>query len=172
MNWNKLTLRYLALGFFASAVLLSGYGLIASPDSTPEQQAQEESVPDTSVSSDSSDMVDLTENSSSEKVEETEEVEEDSSAEADTSQSEETEEETDTSEETTDTLSAVIVIEEGDPSSVASSQLQNQGIIESATEFNDFLEENNYITLLRPGSYEVNSDMTFQEIAEILMSEN
>jgi len=181
MELNKSTLRYLALGFFASGVLLSGYGMLSSSTSSLSAEEQsykemyEELLAEESSSMTSVDQKNETseesEAASSEEIAETDTAKETTSNEdvSEEEQSETTEENQETS---SDAVTTTIVIAEGDPSSFATNQLQNQGIIESASEFNDFLEENGYTVRLRPGSYEVSSDMTFQEIATILMDEN
>lgn len=170
MNLDKTALRFLALGFFVSAILLSGYGLLSSgPSLSAEERSYkeryEELVAENNSSSDS--VAEQPSDSSNEPAE----ASEDSSVEDVTDSSEEAQEQP-KEENNTDAISTVIVIEQGDPSSFASTQLQNQGIVESALEFNDFLENNNYTGRLRPGSYEVNSDMSFEEIAKTLMDEN
>ncbi|WP_028273697.1 hypothetical protein [Atopococcus tabaci] len=170
MKLDKTALRFLALGFFVSAILLSVYGVL-SPGSSLSAEEQsykvryEELVAETNSSSDSASVAEQPADSSNEPVESTE----DSSADV-TDSSEDVQEEPE-KENNTDAISTVIVIEQGDPSSFASTQLQNQGIVESAIEFNNFLENNNYTGSLRPGSYEVNSEMSFEEIARTLMDE-
>ena len=49
-------------------------------------------------------------------------------------------------------------------------QIKNQGIVKDAAEFETFLEQNNYISLIRPGTYELSSEMDFQQIADKLMN--
>ncbi|MEG0496882.1 MAG: hypothetical protein RR541_02680, partial [Carnobacterium sp.] len=65
---------------------------------------------------------------------------------------------------------ATIIVNDGDPGSVAVQQIKNQGIIKDVSEFEKFLEKNNYISLIRPGTYEVSSEMDFQQIADTLMN--
>ncbi|EUJ31758.1 hypothetical protein MFLO_08102 [Listeria floridensis FSL S10-1187] len=61
-----------------------------------------------------------------------------------------------------------LVIAKGDPSSKASQDLEKNGIVKSATEFEKFLKQNNYEKYIRDGSYEVTNKMTYDQIAKKL----
>lgn len=160
---SKPALRFLSLGFLISAIVLTGYRFFLYE---PQPTAKNPITIETAEPS-------KEESSYKEKYEEllaeTEiaELTKENSASTDDSISE-TDGESDESDEP-DITQATIVIGDGDPSSIPVQQLKNQGIIKDSAEFETFLDENNYITLLRPGTYEVSSNMTFQEIADILM---
>ncbi|MFS6999653.1 hypothetical protein AB6817_06990, partial [Carnobacterium maltaromaticum] len=61
-----------------------------------------------------------------------------------------------------------LVIGQGDPTSAAVDQLASQGIIKDANEFTQFLSANDYEMYIRDGSYEVNSSMSYEQIAKII----
>lgn len=164
---SRPTLRYLAVGFLVSALVLAGYRLfLYEPAAAAKQPASNETVElseeelsykekyeqllaETEVANLSKESSDTAESASSEEPKETDSSEKDSSEPAVTK--------------------TTIIINNGDPSSVAVQQLADQGIIENSSDFEKFLDENNYVSLLRPGSYEVTSEMDSQQIAEALM---
>lgn len=169
---NKPALRYLALGFLVSAIVLAGYRLflydspsIASQDKLNEEtilskeevsykEKYEALLADTEVAN-------LEKESATSESEVTEEEATSESAESAESESSEPSEK-----------KITVVINEGDPSSVASQQLAEQGLIEDAFDFDEFLEDNSYASLIRPGSYEVSSEMNYDELANVLMENN
>lgn len=185
---SKTALRYLSLGLLLSAIVLAGYRVFfydaqisADKATTPSTELSQEEetykekyeqlLAETEVAKIENDYAAAEESTapeaeSAESTESSEDTEdaEDTENEADDSNSEE--------DASNEPITTTVVINEGEPSSIAATQLQNQGIIESANEFNDYLEENNFTTLVRPGSFTVNSDMSFQEIADVLMSES
>ncbi|GGJ47820.1 hypothetical protein [Virgibacillus salexigens] len=59
-------------------------------------------------------------------------------------------------------------IEEGMASSDISSSLEENEIIDDSSEFNDYMEENDYSLRVQLGEFEVNSDMSLYEIAEAI----
>lgn len=65
-----------------------------------------------------------------------------------------------------------LTIETGMASSEISDILENEGIIESASDFNDYLEDNDYAINVKPGTFELTSDMSHFEIAEVITSYN
>lgn len=172
---SKTALRYLSLGLLISAIVLAGYRAFFYD---PQLKAEEATAPDTELSQEEKMYKQKYEQLLAEtevsKMEDEYTAENDSSSETEGSEESSDNEAEETADEdaSNDVITTTIVINEGEPSSIAATQLQNQGIIENASEFNDFLEENNYTTLVRPGTFTVNSDMSFQEIAEVLMSES
>lgn len=60
------------------------------------------------------------------------------------------------------------VIPEGVSASQVASDLASQGVISDATAFSNFLTENGYDVLVRPGTFELNSDMTNEQIAQAI----
>ncbi|MER2041215.1 hypothetical protein [Desemzia incerta] len=175
---SKPALRYLALGFLVSAIILAGYrSFLYQPqvadssesDTAPLTQDEltykekyETLLAETELAQLESGYVDESESTENTESAATDEAAQESS-ESDTEESQEDSE---------DVVTATVVINQGDPSSTAARQLQEQGIIEDSAEFDEFLESNNLSNLVRPGSFTVNSDMSFQEIADILLSES
>ncbi|MER2110376.1 MAG: hypothetical protein ABS913_00250 [Desemzia incerta] len=175
---SKPALRYLALGFLVSAIILAGYrSFLYQPqvadssesDTAPLTQDEltykekyETLLAETELAQLESGYVDESESTENTESAASDEAAQESS-ESDTEESQEDSE---------DVVTATVVINQGDPSSTAARQLQEQGIIEDSAEFDEFLESNNLSNLVRPGSFTVNSDMSFQEIADILLSES
>ncbi|SFQ43477.1 hypothetical protein SAMN04488506_1999 [Desemzia incerta] len=175
---SKPALRYLALGFLVSAIILAGYRsflyqpqVVDSSESDTAPLTQDELtykekyetlLAETELAQLESGYVDESENTENTESAASDEAAQES-GESDTEESQEDSE---------DVVTATVVINQGDPSSTAARQLQEQGIIEDSAEFDQFLESNNLSNLVRPGSFTVNSDMSFQEIADILLSES
>lgn len=169
---SKPALRYLALGFLVSAIVLAGYRLflydvqpIASENEkteetvlTKEEISYQEKYEALLADKEVADLEKETATSESAVVEEEATSE---SAESPESESSEPSEK-----------KITVIINDGDPSSVASQQLEEQGLIEDAFDFDGFLEENSYAALIRPGSYEVSSEMDYNELASVLMDNN
>ena len=169
---SKPALRYLALGFLVSAIVLAGYRLflydvqpIASENEkieetvpTKEEISYKEKYEALLADKEVADLEKETATSESAVVEEEATSESAESAESESSEPSE--------------KKITLIINEGDPSSVASKQLQEQGLIEDAFDFDGFLEENSYAALIRPGSYEVSSEMDYNELASVLMDNN
>lgn len=166
---SKPALRYLALGFLVSAIVLAGYRLflydvqpIASEDEkteetvpTKEEVSYQEKYEALLADKEVADLEKETATSESAVVKDDATSESSESAESEPSEKKIT-----------------VIINDGDPSSVASQQLQEQGLIEDAFDFDGFLEENSYAALIRPGSYEVSSEMDYNELASVLMDSN
>ncbi|WP_407371606.1 hypothetical protein [Carnobacterium sp.] len=168
---SKPALRYLAIGFLVSAIVLAGYRLFLY-DVQPiasENEKTEETVPTKEEISykekyealladkEVADLEKETETS------ETADVEEATSESAENAESESSE---------PSEKKITVIINDGDPSSVASQQLEEQGLIDDAFDFDGFLEDNSYAALIRPGSYEVSSEMDYNELASVLMDNN
>lgn len=184
---NRPALRFLAVGFLVSALVLSGYRLFLYEPSTSTAKSSETAKKEKTLSAD--------EKSYKEKYEglltkvELEKVTGDSSS-TDSSK-------TDSSSKTADDKKATdaaaaaakkkadeeaakkkaeedkvkkytLVIGQGDPTSAAVDQLASQGIIKDANEFTQFLSANDYEMYIRDGSYEVNSSMSYEQIAKII----
>ncbi|MDQ0161340.1 endolytic transglycosylase MltG [Bacillus alveayuensis] len=62
----------------------------------------------------------------------------------------------------------MITIQEGMTTSDVSKALESAGIIKSASEFNQYLIKNDYHTRVQIGTFEVNENMSFYEIAEAI----
>ncbi len=71
-----------------------------------------------------------------------------------------------------DYVKATITVQAGMGSYEVALLLQNAGIIESASDFDVYLNRNGYSTQIRIKSQEFNSNMTYEEIAKLLIKEN
>lgn len=169
---NKPALRYLALGFLVSAIVLAGYRLFfydAQIMASEEKPAEETSLSkeESSYKEKYENLLAETEVANLEKEAATSEsevvTEEAMSEPAEDAESESSE---------PSVKEMTVVINDGDPSSIASQQLKEQGLIEDALDFDGFLEDNDYASLIRPGSYEVSSDMDYEQLAKVLMDNN
>ncbi|ASK63187.1 hypothetical protein CFK37_14045 [Virgibacillus phasianinus] len=59
-------------------------------------------------------------------------------------------------------------VEPGLASSSISSILEENGVIDNASKFNKYLEENDYSQYVQLGTFELTTDMTFNQIAEAI----
>lgn len=105
------------------------------------------------------------EDSDDETDEEPEEENEDNNDEEDENEDEDQEVE-EQEEESPSTIT--ITIEPGMASSHISNLLEDEGLIEDAGEFNDYLLENDYSLYVRMGEHELETGMSHYEIAEAL----
>ena len=175
---SKPALRYLALGFLISAIVLVGYRLFLYDPATIA--SEDESTEETVVTKEESSykekyeaLLAETEIADLEKeavTSEPEMIEEAATSEA--AATSESAENTESNASESSVKEITVIINDGDPSSVASQQLKGQGLIEDALDFDGFLEDNNYAALIRPGSYEVSSDMDYNQLAKVLMDNN
>lgn len=62
--------------------------------------------------------------------------------------------------------SITITIKSGDSSYTVSKALASAGLVEDAVEFDNYLCDNGYSRTIRTGTYEITSDMTYEEIAK------
>ncbi|MER2063538.1 MAG: hypothetical protein ABS873_02725 [Alkalibacterium sp.] len=62
-----------------------------------------------------------------------------------------------------------ITVKDGEPSSVIADQLVYHGLIEDRFAFNDYLEDNDLASKVRPGNYVVSSDMNESELAQAII---
>lgn len=155
---KKDKLRFLALGFFLSGLILMVVQVsgISKPEESPKQATVESSV--------------ISESSSSKPVTETAkkpepESESESSQSSDLPESEEPESSNEES-RTSDTF--VFVVHEGQPSSVVIENLYTTGLIEDTEAFQAYLEESELENSIQYGSYELSSDMSIVEIIDII----
>lgn len=175
---SKPALRYLALGFLVSAIILASYrSFLYQPQVADSSESDTAPLTQDELTYKEKYETLLAETELAQLengyVDESESTENTESAASDEAAQESSESDTEESQEDSeDVATATVVINQGDPSSTAARQLQEQGIIEDSAEFDEFLESNNLSNLVRPGSFTVNSDMSFQEIADILLSES
>lgn len=80
----------------------------------------------------------------------------------------ESNEDEDSSEESDDVTEVEITLEDGAPPSNISDALEDAGIIDDARDFNDYLEDNDLSGSVKPGTYEVDSEMSYSEISDII----
>lgn len=62
----------------------------------------------------------------------------------------------------------VLHIQWGDTPKMVSRELEENGMIDSASAFRDYLEEHGYAGKLRSGSYTITKGMTYEEIAKMI----
>lgn len=182
---NKKSLRALALGFFLSGSLVAGYIFLeedASPQTSNDQEVEEleqeiasleEELAQLEVAQATQEQEEAEEEEPEETEEEPESDEEDSEeddtdTEEDADAEEESEDEDEEDEEEDDVISTTITLADGQASSVATQQLAEAGIIDDRLEFDLFLDDNDYARLVRPGTYEVDSEMSYEELAAAL----
>lgn len=80
-------------------------------------------------------------------------------------------EKTERSDETTtnnEKVKFLLTIKQGMNSKEISKQLEQAGLIESSTDFDHYLEENNVQHLIQIGQYKLHSDMDLKEISEVI----
>ncbi|AZP05256.1 hypothetical protein [Jeotgalibaca ciconiae] len=176
---TKDRLRFLALGFFFSALLLSAYNLFASPVAAQKEGSEE---------TDTSNMVDyqnkyeellveheLLKKEMQSKHSETTLSEESSDNEELESVNEETESTTSESEAAEDDLQSdnqiVFLIHEGQPSSVVLQNLVEAGLIDSVEDAENYLQDNDLTSKLQYGSYDLSKDMTQEQILDTITME-
>ena len=174
---SKPALRFLSLGFLVSALILAGYRSffyesqpVDVTDASTELTQEDETYKDKYESLLAETELAKMESEYAEDGQGTESTDE--AAAEESSESETEEADSSTEESSSEAVTATVVINNGDPSSIAARQLQDQGIIENSADFDNFLEENNLSNLIRPGTFTIESGMSFQEIADILSSEN
>lgn len=186
---NRPALRFLAVGFLVSALILSGYRLFLYEPSTSAAKNSETSKKSTTLSADeksykekyeelltkvelekvtgdSSSTDSATADSSSKAKTAAEKKAEETAAAA--AKKKEEEEAAKKKAEEDKVKKYTLVIGQGDPTSTAVDQLASQGIIKDANEFTQFLSANDYEMYIRDGSYEVNSSMSYEQIAKII----
>ncbi|WP_027109022.1 hypothetical protein [Lacticigenium naphthae] len=165
---DKQALRYIAVGFLASSILLSGYDLLVDDTEASTPTAQNDAKDYKKLYEDLLTETEVANLSEEEKL--TSEL--DSSKENVQDTGEDSQNETETEEIQADNTDKIvqttIIIEDGQPSSIATNQLVNQGIVDSGTDFDEFMANNGYTTKIRPGRFSVDDSMTFEEIAQAL----
>ncbi|MFC6464445.1 hypothetical protein ACFP65_05390 [Marinilactibacillus sp. GCM10026970] len=181
---SKKNIRILALGFFISGLLLALFYVVFPTPSSASSQTDEVEELRSEVSYLQNKIAEMEvaqveepvaeaqlEASEEQPEEETEENNEEQTENTDIEETEEAAEEENQEEEVEEdpVVTTTVTIGDGQPSSVAASQLLDQNIIEDRFDFDRFLEDNNYAPLVRPGSYEIRSDMSYEEIAQALM---
>ena len=67
-------------------------------------------------------------------------------------------------------VTATITITRGMYSEAVSQAMQNAGLIDNWVDFNNYLSANGYSERLQTGSYTMNSEMSYQEMAMVLVS--
>lgn len=179
---SKKNVRLLASGFLFSGLLLLALSTFApaetgatNQDATDELEAEIKYLEDTVVSLEleneqlSSENTRLAQENENDSTSDSEEAEEADTLEeaGETDSEEETEEAAE--EEEPSVMEYVVVVNEGEPSSVVASQLESFGLIDDFHGFNRYMEENNLFRRLRPGRYTVQSDMNREQLIEAIV---
>ncbi|MFD1412779.1 hypothetical protein [Oceanobacillus jeddahense] len=76
--------------------------------------------------------------------------------------------EDDEASEESDVTEVEITLEDGAPPSTISNALEDAGIIDDAWDFNEYLDDNDLSGSVIPGTYEIDSEMSFSEIGDII----
>lgn len=173
-------LRFLALGFFISALFLSAYEVLMPSSKAEVNNGQHaESTNDDinykeqyeSLLSEYEKLqathVDEETNHSSETSDEAESDQAtDSTTIEDSSNSDNVEEE-----QTVNNDVVIFTIDEGQPSSVVLQNLLNAGLIDDIESAQNYLEENNLTSKLQYGNYELSQDMGYYIILDAITME-
>lgn len=156
---KKDQLRFLALGFFLAAILLTVFQVsgLARTKNTDEKPMPVESSVESAESLVVKESESKPELSSSSEEEITPSSQEDESLESESSQ-----------EESVDSDAFVFVVQEGQPTSVVIENLHLTGLIEEPEEVQAYIEENNLANRMQFGSYELSKNMSYQEIISII----
>lgn len=157
---SKKNIRILSLGFFVSAIIIVLTSLFLPGNHSAEGQTGNVEELETEITYLEDKVAKLEVAQATKEVEQPKETEQpaDEAKEADDKEPKET-----------PVIKTTVTIGEGEPSSVAAQQLESEKIIKDRHEFDKFLEDKKYAPLVRPGSYEINSDMTYEEMAQKLM---
>lgn len=186
----KLLIRYFSLGLFTAGILMLGI-LLFSDNNKAEDLSTEELIPllknegyhvlsndeyiSLSVNSnaenktkESNSKEDSKKTEDNKEAKKKEESKEDSKKE-DKKQETAKEKNKDEKEDKKKTKSSYTLnIKSGMPTSSISSELEQNGIIENASEFTKYLEEHDFALKVKAKKVEVNSDMSFYELAHAL----
>ncbi|GED48353.1 hypothetical protein CKN99_10160 [Carnobacterium maltaromaticum] len=178
---NRPALRFLAVGFLVSALVLSGYRLFLYEPSTSTAKSSETAKKEKTLSADEKsykekyeelltkvELEKVTGDSSSTDSSKTADDKKATDAAAAAAKKKADEEAAKKKAEEDKVKKYTLVIGQGDPTSAAVDQLASQGIIKDANEFTQFLSANDYEMYIRDGSYEVNSSMSYEQIAKII----
>lgn len=140
---------------------------VQSSDSDKEENNEEEKQEEKDEASDEKDQPKKEENADDEDQTNENKNEE----EADRDDEEESEGESEETEEESDEPSDFTIhISSGMASSEISAVLEENNIIDDASEFTDYLEEHDYSIQVKAGAHSVSSDMSFYELAMELIS--
>ncbi|WP_245975299.1 hypothetical protein [Oceanobacillus chungangensis] len=192
----KKTIRTFAIGLFtAGIIMVIGIFFFDSNSNTLDELSAEEMIPlikedgyhvltsdeyiSLSVKSENinTDSEEKAENEATDKKEVTktkepvkEETEKTQAANQSKKEKAETKEETSTPEKKQEEkiINYTLNIEPGMPASTITSVLADQGIIDDASEFNNYLDEHDYTLKVRMGTHKVTSAMSFYELAEAI----
>lgn len=163
---NKKGLRQLALGFLISAIILSIYAL-ATPEATDNAGESETQTSEAETSSSAQASKEETNSTETEAENETSDKETEDDAEESSSKKPKRESSEESSTEVTE---ITVTVNEGDSSDVVVDELAASGIISDRQAFYTYLNDNGFDLLVKPGNHKVNSDMSFDELAQALTS--
>lgn len=178
---TKKNIRLLATGFLVSGLLLTAFqavnGTASDSNGTESSEALESDMrvleektvqlelENEQLRAEYDKLMDMQENEMSDNHDE-----DDNSDESETTETTEENENSDTAEDESRTATEyTIVINEGQPSSVIASQLEDYGLIDDYFEFNDYMEDNDLIRRVQPGEFTVTSEMNRDQIIEAII---
>ncbi|MGP6146165.1 hypothetical protein [Jeotgalibaca sp. A122] len=153
---KKDKLRFLALGFFLSALIMTLFQLVGNVGTTKgtESAIAVESSIESSISSMKEARPGTVNNSEIESSQ--------SSSQAESSESGNSQEESDERD------SFEFIVNEGEPSSVVIENLYTIGLIEDPEEAQTYLEEHSLLNSIQYGTYELSKEMSDTEILDTL----
>ena len=156
---KKDQLRFLALGFFLAAILLTVFQMsgLAGTKNADEKPVTVESSVESAESLVVKESDSKPELSLSNEEEITPSSQEDELLESESSQ-----------EESVDSDAFVFVVQEGQPTSVVIENLHLTGLIEEPEEVQAYIEENNLANRMQFGSYVLSKNMSYHEIISII----
>lgn len=128
-----------------------------------EGNGNEEEESDSNNDSDENESTDEEENSNEEDSNDEESNENEDSNDNDSESNEDEE-----ASEDSDVIEVEITLEDGAPPSTISNALEDAGIIDDAWDFNEYLDDNDLSGSVIPGTYEIDSEMSFSEIGDII----
>lgn len=153
---KKDKLRFLALGFFLSALIMTLFQLVDNTGTTKDTEsalAVESSI-ESSISPIKEKRPGTVNNMEAESSQ--------SSSQAESSESGNSQEKPDNSD------SFEFIVDEGEPSSVVIENLYTMGLIDDPEEAQIYLEEHNLMNSIQYGSYELSKSMSDTEIMDTL----
>ncbi|GAB2485379.1 hypothetical protein GCM10008929_07720 [Alkalibacterium psychrotolerans] len=175
---TKRNIRLLATGFLVSGLLLTAFQAVNGTESSEalesdmrvlEEKTVQLELENEQLRAEYDKLMDM---QGTELADGQNEDEYSDDAETDTAESAEESEnssDTETEENSSSSTEYTIVINEGQPSSVIASQLEDYGLIDDFFEFNDYMEDNDLIRRVQPGEFTVTSEMNRDQIIKAII---
>ena len=130
-----------------------------------EEDASE--TTDTSDTEDADETADATEDATTEVESSSADDTADGTASTEAASVSETDDNTDTSTEATGEVVEFAIVS-GQSSAMVCTNLYNEGLVDNAEAFDDYLNENGYDNFMQPGTYEITKGSSYKEVATII----